>query len=374
MKKSGVSRRGFLSSAAGLAIAAGAENVAFGESLAPAGVANSDATESATAPAPGISGQGRMKFRVKHNSSLLPAAAQKVLVKAHGGFAVDRRPGRGETYFFLPGAGILRIAPDLNSIRLLDTADAMRRVNLHDTTLWYDPTGAPFLIFPANEAGKIFTVDLNGKLLSTLDAPPPDHDFDEPEVRDYFQGGGNFAPTGATYLDGLYYVSTGYSKLDYVLTARVTSPSQVEWHDLAFGGKGDGQSQFQTAHAITVHPGSKRLDVTDRPHSQIKQFSRYGHYLSALKCPAGSLPCSIDYLDQYALIPTLVGPDPGKGAPIYLYEHDRLVSTIFPQADLGLANFKHNHKAVLHRAGDSLCIVVQAWNPGDFAILEQVME
>lgn len=372
MKKQTVSRRGFLqgSSAAGLALVGSGESRAFGQSQAAA--TPPQAAAAAQAPVPGISGQGEMKFRVKHNSALLPAAAQKVLVKAHGGFAVDRRPGRGETYFFLIGAGILQIAPDLNSIRLLNTAEAMRRVNLHDTTIWYGPKdGTPSLIFPANDAGKIFTTALDGTLLSTLDAPPPDHDFEAPEVRDYFQGGGNFAPTGATYLDGLYYVSTGYSKLDYVLTARVTAPSEVEWGDLAFGGKGDGRSQFQTAHAITVHPNSTRLDVTDRPHSEIKQFGRYGHYLSTLKAPTGSLPCSIDYLDQYALVPTLVGPDPSKGAPIYLYEDGRLISTIFPKADLGLTNFEHNHKAVLHKAGDKLCIVVQAWNPGDFAILEQ---
>ncbi|MGH9402796.1 MAG: twin-arginine translocation signal domain-containing protein [Terriglobia bacterium] len=368
MKKQTVSRRGFLqgSSAAGLALMGSAESRAFAQSQA-------SSQAGAMTQAPGVSGQGAMKFRVKHTSSLLPAAAQKVLVKAHGGFAVDRRPGRGETYFFLIGAGILQIAADLNSIRLLDTAETMRQVNLHDTTLWFDPKdGAPYLVFPANDAGKIFTTALDGTLLSTLDAPPPDHEFEPPEVRDYFQGGGNFAPTGAAYLDGLYYFTTGYSKLDYVLTARVMTPSRVEWSDLAFGGKGDGRSQFQTAHAVTVHPDSKRLDITDRPHSEVKQFGRYGHYLSTLKMPMGSLPCSIDYLDQYALIPTLVGPDPAKGAPIYLFESSRLISTIFPKADLGLANFEHNHKAVLHKAGDKLCIVVQAWNPGDFAILEQV--
>lgn len=370
MKHWTTSRRDFLTSAAGIALASGAEGaVAAADPLALPGASSPGQSQGAF---PGVSGQGKLKFRVKHAASLLPAEAQKVLVKAHGGFAVDRRPGRGQTYFFLPGAGILRIAPDLNSIRLLPTDDTMRQVNLHDTTLWFDPAdGSPSLIFPANDAGKIFTTDLSGKLLSTLDAPPPDHEFDAPEVRDYFQGGGNFAPTGAAYLDGLYYISTGYSKLDYVLTARVASPGSIAWHDLAFGGKGDGPSQFQTAHAITVHPGTQRLDVTDRPHSEIKQFSRYGHLLSAVKMPVGSLPCSVDYLDQYMLVPTLVGPDPSKGAPIYLYEEGRLVSTIFPKADLGLVNFEHNHKAVLHKAGDRLCIVVQAWNPGDFAILEQ---
>lgn len=370
MKRWTASRRDFLTSAAGIALATGAEGAAAADPLT---LSVASASAQAQGSFPGVSGQGKLKFRVKHAASLLPEAAQKVLVKAHGGFAVDRRPGRGQTYFFLPGAGILRIAPDLNSIRLLPTDASMKQVNLHDTTLWFDPAdGSPSLIFPANDAGKIFTTDLSGKLLSTLDAPPPNHEFDAPEVRDYFQGGGNFAPTGAAYLDGLYYISTGYSKLDYVLTARAAPASSVEWHDLAFGGKGDGPSQFQTGHAITVHPGTHRLDVTDRPHSAIKQFSRYGHLLSAVKAPAGSLPCSVDYLEQYMLVPTLVGPDPSKGAPIYLYEEGRLASTVFPKEDLGLVNFVHNHKAVLHKAGDKLCIVVQAWNPGDFAILEQV--
>jgi hypothetical protein len=159
-----------------------------------------------------------------------------------------------------------------------------------------------------------------------------------------------------------------------VLTARVSSGNSVEaaWNDLAFGGRGEDRSQFNTAHAIRVRPGEQQLDVCDRRHGEIKRFTRYGHYLSALKMPMGSLPCSIDDEDGYAVVPTLVGPDPGKGAPIYLLQHDRLVSTVFPQSDLGLKNFKHNHKAVIRKVGGRLYIIVQAWNPGDFAILEQV--
>src|SRR5690242_18986001 len=65
-------------------------------------------TGARTAPVPGITGQGKMKFRVLYTSERLPEEARKVLVKAHGGFAVDRRHGRGETYFALPGAGILQ--------------------------------------------------------------------------------------------------------------------------------------------------------------------------------------------------------------------------------------------------------------------------
>ena len=42
-----------------------------------------------------------------------------------------------------------------------------------------------------------------------------------------------------------------------------------------------------------------------------------------------------------------------------------------PKEDLGLENFQHIHNAVLHEVKGKLYIIAQAWNPGDFAILEQ---
>src|SRR5437899_4452580 len=51
-------------------------------------------------------------------TTLFRSEAQKVLVNAHGGFAVDRRPGHDETYFALPGAGILQISADLKIINM----------------------------------------------------------------------------------------------------------------------------------------------------------------------------------------------------------------------------------------------------------------
>ena len=375
MKKHLVSRRAFIhsSSTAGFMLMGSgfSADSALRGGTEPASMAGAPGQ----ATVPGVSGEAPMRFRVLHTSSSLPEAAQKVLVKAHGGFAVDQRPGKGETYFALPGAGIMQISADLRTIRLLNTPNSMRMVNLHDTCIWINPAdGDAYLAFPANEAGKIFTTALDGSLVSTLDAPTAGNEFDHPEVHDYFLGGGNFAPTGVTYLDGLYYVTTGYCALDFVLTARVSSknPSRAEWNDLAFGGKGNRPNQFQTAHAITVAPRGKQLAISDRVHSQVKRFSRYGHYLSTLKMPIGSLPCSIHFLDDYAVVPTLVGPDPSQGAPIYIFRNDQLISTVFPKSDLGLKNFQHNHKAVLQRVDGKLCIIVQAWNPGDFAILEQV--
>jgi hypothetical protein len=151
-------------------------------------------------------------------------------------FAVDRRPGKEETYFALPGLGILQIGSDLKTINMLDTPDEMRKVNLHDTTVWYDSEGSPYLTFPANDAGKIFTTTLEGKLVRTLDAPTAAVDFEPPDV-------------GET-----------------------------------------------------------------------------------------------------------------------------LISTTMPKEDLGLKNFKHVHNAALRKIGDKFYIIAQAWNPGDFAILEQVTD
>jgi hypothetical protein len=335
------------------------------------------AVAAAAENAPGVSGQGDLKFKVLYTSDHLPPEAQKVLVKAHGGFAVDRRPGKEETYFALPRAGILQISADLKTINLLDTPDELRAVNLHDTNIWYDTDGTPYLVFPANETGKIYTTSLDGKLVHKLDAPTAADNFEQPEVHDYFLGGGNFSPTAVEYLEGLYYVTTGYCNLDYVLTARVTPQRRFEaaWNDLAWGGKGDEIGKFRTGHGITKHPGIVRLDVADRPNSRFERFSRYGHYLSGLAMPSGSLPCDINYLDQkYSVVPALDGPDKKKGAPIYFLENEKLVSTIIIKEDLGLRNFTHIHNAALRKIGNKFYIIAQAWNPGDFAILEQVLE
>lgn len=163
--------------------------------------------------------------------------------------------------------------------------------------------------------------------------------------------------------------------LDFVLTAKIlgSKPLQAAWGSLAFGGKGEGPGQFGTGHGITVPSGQARIDVADRPRAEIDRFSPDGRFLSTLKLPAGSFPCDIDYLDRYAVVGCLHGPDREKGAPIYILEEDRLVSTILPKEELGLVNFQHIHNAVLHRVNGRLYIIAQAWNPGDFAILEQVV-
>ncbi len=335
-----------------------------------------DATSAAPASHDGkVSGQGKMKFKVLYTSSHLPAEAQKVLKDAHGGFAIDRRPGKGETYFALPGAGIIQISADLKSTKMIATESAMKNTNMHNATIWYADGGKPFLTFPGNQAGQVFTTDLNGKLLHTLSAPKGHADLGSPVASDYFFGQGNLVPTDVEHLDGMLYVATGYSRLDFVLTAKIlsTNPFKAEWNDLAFGGKGTGIGQFGTGHGITIPAGTKRIDVADRPNAEIDRFTRYGHYLSTLRLPLGSFPCDVDYLGDYGIVGSLHGPDRGKGAPVYITENDKLISTVMVKSELGLENFQHIHNAVMRAYGGKHYLIVQAWNPGDFAILEQVI-
>jgi len=333
-------------------------------------------TPSYSGEASGVTGNGKLKFRAIYTTSHLPPEAQSVIKGAHGGFAVDTRPGRGEVYFALKGAGIVQISSDLKTTRMLPTAPEMKNTNLHNATLMLAKDGTPFLLFPGNEANEVFTTTIDGKMVHELKTPAAGTEMGHPQVNDYFMGRGNFIPTDVEQLDGLMYITTGYSQLDFVLTARIlsTSPFKAEWNDLSFGGRGTGPGQFGTGHGITIPPGTTRIDVADRLNSEIDRFNRGGQYLSTLKMPLGSLPCDIYYLDNYAVVGSLDGADRSKGAPIYILENDKLVSTLMPKEDLGLKNFTHIHNAVMKRMNNKLYVIAQAWNPGDFAIFEQVTE
>ena len=325
------------------------------------------------------SGQGSMRFRVLYASEKLPPRARDVLGDAHGGFAVDRRPGRGEVYFALAGAGLIQISADLGSIRLLETSPEMRDANLHNTTFWQASDGQVFLSLPANDAGRVFTTTLTGELVHILGAPTRETRFRSDAVNGYFRAGQPFTPTDVEHFRGRLYVTTGYSELDWVLTAelRATTPLDIEWGELAFGGRGTEPGLFGTGHGITVAEsgnGDARLDVSDRPHAEIDRFTTEGSFLSTLQLPEGAFPCDIDYLDGYAVVGALYGPDRNKGAPIYVLRDDELVSELWPKDELGLEGFQHVHNAVFHRVDGRFYIIAQAWNPGDFAVLEQVLD
>lgn len=322
----------------------------------------------------GVSGQGDLRFKVRYTSSHLPAEAQAVLVKAHGGFAIDRRSNKGETYFALPGAGIIQISGDLSSTKMVATDSAMKNTNMHNATIWYGDQ--PYLVFPGQESATVFTTRLDGTLVSSLGTPSKSHQFSAEQATQYFADGKGFVPTDVEYMGGRYYITTGYSALDYVLTATVENKGGVDakWAALAFGGKGNKPGEFGTGHGITLAPTSGEITIADRPNSELETFTAEGRYLRAVNVPKGAFPCDVDYTEGYTVVGCLHGPDRDKGAPVYILKDDRVVSTIMPKEELGLEKFQHIHNAVMHKVDGRLYLIVQAWNPGDFAILEQVTD
>ena len=337
-------------------------------------VAHHETTESGLQTPP-TSGQGALKFKVLYMRDHFPAEVVAAIDKAHGGFDVDRREGKGETYFALPDVGIIQISADLKTTRLIKTPAALKKANAHYVTVWTTTEGTPYLSFPANDVGKIFTTTLDGKLVHTLEAPGATMDFKHQAVNTYFSEGGKFVPTGVTHVDGMLYVTTGYSELDYILGAKLTSlkPLEANWYPLAFGGKGDEPGQFGTGHHITVPYGTKRLDASDRANAEIERYSADGTYVETLPLIKGSFPCSIDYEAGYAVVACLFGPNKEKGAPLYILEGNNLVSTVMLKEELGVETFQHLHGAVIRKINGKFYIIAQSWNPGDIVILEQVM-
>src|SRR5437868_2817731 len=137
-----------------------------------------------------VSGQGKMKFKVLYKSDHLPPEAQKVVKGAHGGFSVDLAKGKGETYFALKGAGIIRISADLKSTQMVDTPEEMRNTNLHNTTIWQAPDAKSHLLFPGNEANKVYVTGLDGSLDAVLATPEAGVDLGDPVPNEYFRSNG----------------------------------------------------------------------------------------------------------------------------------------------------------------------------------------
>ena len=91
------------------------------------------------------------------------------------------------------------------------------------------------------------------------------------------------------------------------------------------------------------------------------------------------MPCDVDYHGDLALVACLKGPGGSTPAPIYLLEKGNLVAELNVGRDLGLEGFEHIHNAVFRVTRDAdgqerLNVLVYAWNPGNFAILEQVLD
>ena len=148
----------------------------------------------------------------------------------------------------------------------------------HGLTLW-NANGEEFLFISDPNIGKVCKTDLKGKILLTIEHPSKVGAYKDADA---------FKPTEtAIGPDGTIYVADGYGS-QWIL--RYTAKG--EFID-KFGGPGDGDAQFSTAHGVAVDYRDKAnptLLVTSRAHNAFKRFTLDGKYLGTLFLP-GAFVC-----------------------------------------------------------------------------------
>ncbi len=316
----------------------------------------------------GVTGSGKYTFR--HYPIEVPAEMAKHLKGAHGGFARDPEAdgGDGSTYFSLKNVGLMRLAPDLSGIEIIGGDAAFTGVNLHNTCLFREG-GETYLALPSDEAQKAFLTTTSGTLLRTFPNP-------------YSAGKKAFRVCDLEYIDGRLFAPNGYAdNVCFTTNPFMASPNDPwvgAWDAFRFGGKGKEHGKFGTAHGITIVPNTNVFTIADRANSRLETYTPAGRYVGGLQLPAGCLPCDVDFHEDLMLVGCLRGPKNSTPAPIYILEKGNLVAELNIGRDLGLPGFTHIHNAafrVITQADGTrkLFVLAYAWNPGNFAILEQVM-
>jgi hypothetical protein len=148
----------------------------------------------------------------------------------------------------------------------------------HGLTLW-NPGGEEFLFITDYELGKVVKTTLKGRVLLTIEHPKAIGQYGENDP---------FRPTEtAIGPNGDIYVADGYGS-QYILQY-TPDGSFIR----KFGGSGDGDDQFQTAHGVALDTRDRNkatLLCSSRAHNSFKRFTLDGKYLSTIFLP-GAYVC-----------------------------------------------------------------------------------
>ena len=312
-----------------------------------------------------LSGQKPFEFALRADLCNLPAAAQACEVNLHGGFAVDTRAGYGQTYYGMPGCGIMRIDADLQRQEIIDLPDDLKPLNFHSTKIG-EFDGKQRLFMPANSDEMVAILTLDGEV---------DFILPRPVFEEYQSEEAPYRPTDTVLVDDQLFIADGYGS-NFITSANVHSH---EWTGI-FGGKTEDPEEdgkFATAHGINQNPIHHHLDIADRPSSRIQVHGTDGHFHASHKLPSGAFLCGISYIEHqgrsYAVIGCLRDPEEGRPAPIYIIDAQsyELLSVIRPKEELGVELAQHLHNVVFRIYDGQLYLICQAWNPGHYFVLQK---
>jgi hypothetical protein len=148
----------------------------------------------------------------------------------------------------------------------------------HGMSHW-DAGGEEFLFICDPNIGKVVKTTLDGKTLLTIN---------HPSTIGIYKKEDPFKPTEtAIGPNGDIYVADGYGSqyiIQYDMNGRYIRH---------FGGRGDADAQFQTAHGVCIDYRDKinpTLLCTSRAHNSFKRFTLDGEYLSTIFLP-GAYVC-----------------------------------------------------------------------------------
>jgi hypothetical protein len=236
----------------------------------------------------------------------------------------------------------------------------------HGLTLW-NAGGEEFLFVTDPPSGKVVKTTLDGRVLLTIS---------HPGTAGGYAAADPFRPTEtAIGPDGSIYVADGYGSqwiLQYSPTGEFIR---------RFGGDGDGDEQFRTAHGValdTRDPATPTLLCTSRVHNAFKRFSLDGRYLGTIFLP-GAYVCRavVQGPNVYAGVCwsrlRYLNQTPNSGFVTILDRRDRVVSNpggtapeykggalgLMVQVPASAPFFKHCHDVCVDRDDN---LYVCQWN------------
>lgn len=334
-------------------------------------------------------------FVWKHRPDLGKQSAA-LIEAAKGGLhnSADRDLVTGEVVTVVANHGLVTLDADLKEWKLVEDQDAAFAggMNAHgaDCFLLDDQS---YWVFASTNTNEVI-VSKRGTIVATLTSPTGD-EFDNPNVNEYFAGGGKFTPCDVVYLPQAQrlVVVIGYTPGDFALSAERVD-GRWQWAGAAWGGKEAQGGPFNTAHGIEVHTagGRETVEVASRSHGRVLAFTPHGAQIKMpgkdesyhIQLPEGSHPCDVSRWSDSMFLPLLNGqPKRADPASVIVLENGNTVGRLTPSAFDNLSRLLHMHGFLPYEKDGKLFGIVLSWrqaaqndngvlNDGQIAIFEAV--